>query len=1200
MKRFTLFLFLTFAGLSPAFTETYFVAMDGEDSNPGTFEQPFKTFIKASSVIFAGDTLYIREGQYGQILQFARSGTYGNPIVVMAWPGEKVVITAFEPLSGWTHHEGDIYMVKPGWTMGQQNFVMHGDTACDLARWPNNEDGQKFTLNSLRNTGGSGESTISNAYLDYSPGIPDYDWSKGGSIFFYCDKAGWIAWKAYIKSNTTTRLTFDLAKNPSWIRTEHPPADLGDFYLEGIREALDYENEWYYDAANGWLYIQLPGGIMPADSAVWFRKRSTAINLNQDYIQVKNLEVLGGAINIGGSSNHVYGVVSRWGNWHRGIMTGFSNNNQSLYITGYSNRVEKCDIGYGAGTGARIRGSYNQVVNNRIHNFNMHGSYDAPVRIRDGGTSQTLSRNTIFRGGRDCIQASTRNTVISYNDVSLSNLIADDCGLYYVTNGPYNISIHHNWFHDTRSRGSNYKACGIYLDNDAAGFNVHHNVVWNTEWTNLQMNLDIRDINIYNNTFWNGSASMGAWHKTGTHFERVVIYNNLADNNNWESQAEKSNNLVVSGNPFVDNTAKNWQLKPGTAPIDYGRPITGYTQGYLGSSPDAGAYEYGQPMWTAGIDWDPELGSDACLEGDIYEEVNGIVVVEAESAAVTGKGWLFADSLPSMGAGYLEYAGPDETADAVDSTLSTWKVKISNPGTYRFLMRSRNGVTATGPEEQNSSWVYIESDLFYGLRGDAIVTFDTTFAGISVASPDAWEWAGEGFTDQLDSLELYATFNYSGIYRISIAGRSAGHLIDRLALFQDGRESFATDSLRDESHTGCEQYSVPNQWASPKQASIKFKDIEYTIDGSVDESWKDQPVFSGTNRVSGDPAPPPDLSYNFWLSANDSALFLLAYIKDDLVTEEDNLELFLNPDNNHLPIGVYGGDAMMMRFSYGTQDGPNVVNGTWKADDTKGFRSVKKDTTGGYILETRIPWKGISGMDADESSHRSLGLEIQVNDHDLEEGYEHKLAWANNTGIDFSMYDTRKFGSLTITRDINPVDVTGVQISEDTIVLNSGQIITLAANIIPANADNKTITWKALDATVVNLDPSSGIARGLYPGQTSIIVTTQDGGFTDTCLLIVPDPHATTDMEDLAWTDPDMELSLVPNPASVSFWVKGPVQWDNLEIYSITGELVLNVERNTSGEYISVSHLPSGLYMVRIFENDNSFLKKLIKSGELR
>jgi hypothetical protein len=75
---------------------TYYVSPGGSDSNPGTISQPFFTLNKAWSVVSAGDIIYMRGGTYrynntGSSLT-GKSGTSGNLISILAYPGEKPII----------------------------------------------------------------------------------------------------------------------------------------------------------------------------------------------------------------------------------------------------------------------------------------------------------------------------------------------------------------------------------------------------------------------------------------------------------------------------------------------------------------------------------------------------------------------------------------------------------------------------------------------------------------------------------------------------------------------------------------------------------------------------------------------------------------------------------------------------------------------------------------------------------------------------------------------------------------------------------------------------------------------------------------------------------------------------------------------------------------------------------------------------
>jgi len=610
MKK-NLLLFFVWLAFSPVYATDYHVSKSGSDSNNGSASSPFLTITKAASLAIAGDNVYIHEGTYEEEIAPANSGTSAQPITFQSYNNDKVIVTAMQALSGWVNDNGNIYKTQVNWDLGQYNMVMNGSSVCDLARWPNNTDGDPFTLNSAQNTGGSGSTVVTGAYLQ-CPDIPNYNWSQGGSLFFF-GGGGWTAWKEWITSSSSGRVNFNFNKSTSWIISAHCPSNIGEFYLEGIKEALDYQNEWYYNSSTKTLYIQLPNGAAPVDNNVQMRRRILTVNLNgKNYIHIKNMALFGGSIEISGKGNYIYGVTSLYGNHTRGIAQSAISNSQSIFIKWNSedNKIEKCEIAFGSGSGIRDAGIRTQILNNNIHDFDNLGDYDAVVLARDGNTT-TIIGNTISRGGRDALQIVNKNSEVANNDISYSNLIATDCGLLYSIGTNLNMEIHHNYFHDGYGRGSLYKAAGIYLDNDAADVSVHHNVVLNTDWTSIQINWNGTNIDVFNNTLWNGSEAMGAWHKEGTSFSDVRVWNNLTNKNSLEPQSDKrTNSIITSGaNPFTNLSQGNLTLTANaTTEIDKGTVIAGITDGYTGSLPDIGAYEYGQTAWSAGIDWDPVSG----------------------------------------------------------------------------------------------------------------------------------------------------------------------------------------------------------------------------------------------------------------------------------------------------------------------------------------------------------------------------------------------------------------------------------------------------------------------------------------------------------------------------------------------------------------------------------------------------------------
>ncbi len=64
-------------------------------------------------------------------------------------------------------------------------------------------------------------------------------------------------------------------------------------------------------------------------------------------------------------------------------------------------------------------------------------------------------------------------------------------------------------------------------------------------------------------------------------------------------------------------TNLDFQLKPGAAAIDAGVVIPGFTDGYLGSAPDLGAYESGGLAWAAGVGSRPALAFSSVGGGSL-------------------------------------------------------------------------------------------------------------------------------------------------------------------------------------------------------------------------------------------------------------------------------------------------------------------------------------------------------------------------------------------------------------------------------------------------------------------------------------------------------------------------------------------------------------------------------------------------------
>lgn len=90
----------------------YYVAPNGNDSNPGTLEAPFLTINHAAQLALPGDTVRVREGVYREWVDPAEGGlTPASRITYEAMPGEHVVIKGSEIVTGWTLVDGTVWTV---------------------------------------------------------------------------------------------------------------------------------------------------------------------------------------------------------------------------------------------------------------------------------------------------------------------------------------------------------------------------------------------------------------------------------------------------------------------------------------------------------------------------------------------------------------------------------------------------------------------------------------------------------------------------------------------------------------------------------------------------------------------------------------------------------------------------------------------------------------------------------------------------------------------------------------------------------------------------------------------------------------------------------------------------------------------------------------------------------------------------------
>lgn len=88
------------------------------------------------------------------------------------------------------------------------------------------------------------------------------------------------------------------------------------------------------------------------------------------------------------------------------------------------------------------------------------------------------------------------------------------------------------------------------------------------------------------------------------------------------------------------------------------------------------------------------------------------------------------------------------------------------------------------------------------------------------------------------------------------------------------------------------------------------------------------------------------------------------------------------------------------------------------------------------------------------------------------------------------------------------VAVQSVSLSPSSTSIDVGASETLVANVLPANATNKQVTWTSNNSSIASVD-ASGTVTGVAQGTAVITATTKDGGKTATCTVTVTNGSGT-------------------------------------------------------------------------------------------
>ncbi len=314
------------------YASEFFISPEGNDNNPGTFSEPFKSLEKARDAIRTipaqhrdSLTVWLRGGYYPLKQSFELlekdSGTKDSPIIYSAWPGEKVYISggqkiptnAFEKVSDnnvlkqiiSTEAQNNLYQVNLK-SFGISNFGEHkkfghglpvvtaplevfiNNEKMPLARYPNNS---AILIGKIIDTGSI-------------PRWGDYENIRGG-IFEYTDKRHekWVGIDDIWFQGTFKWGYADDKIKVEWINPEAGQVKLTTPHMYGLGSGAPYQQyvalnilaeidspgEWYVDKNTGMLYIWPPENFENAEIEVSELETPMLVLDNASYVNFENV-----------------------------------------------------------------------------------------------------------------------------------------------------------------------------------------------------------------------------------------------------------------------------------------------------------------------------------------------------------------------------------------------------------------------------------------------------------------------------------------------------------------------------------------------------------------------------------------------------------------------------------------------------------------------------------------------------------------------------------------------------------------------------------------------------------------------------------------------------------------------------------------------------------------------------------------------
>jgi len=516
-------------------------------ANAGTtLQTPFRSINYAAQRAVAGDTVFVRAGEYREEVRPLNNGTAGALIVYMPYNSETVSIRGTSKLStSWTQVPGSptYYTSWPGqYTSAVNNSdqVFVNSEMVHLARWPDLATGDlsrpqadQATVDSIVSSTATGQQAWGGGYginrivfKDAAFTDTTNVWvgakiwmNSGGAQNAGVDETqdgNGVTGTVIVVDGTTGTITVDIGAATATGTNQPANFQIGKgsryYFFDPVAlpaSGIAFDAQWWRDRrgtadpSDDRLYLRSPNDVNPASLSVEVKQRDWAFNFDtgtgstdngRRYITVKDFNIFGASI----TTDHLAGNGSQSsdGGNLRGVTIANASNIildglKMKYVSHFTNQAGDLQAQWAQSSGVILSGSDNIFANGEIawsagSGIIVLGQRNKVLNSKVHDTNYNVTEGgAIGMGSTRKGGGPSLDAEIAYNEVYNTGVdgIQFD-GLRNSTGSKNDIRarIHHNIVHDTVLQSADSGGIKMF-GADGRWVRIDHNIIYNTGGT---------------------------------------------------------------------------------------------------------------------------------------------------------------------------------------------------------------------------------------------------------------------------------------------------------------------------------------------------------------------------------------------------------------------------------------------------------------------------------------------------------------------------------------------------------------------------------------------------------------------------------------------------------------------------------------------------------------------------------------------